>query len=492
MCEAVNLLQETPWRINTRIRELLETAWNRKEPLAGISPSTVPGTLIGQAEANEITIAQQIAIARRMAGEAEEFYFPYQLDWRGRAYSVPQVTHPQADDSGRALIEFSRAKPLGERGAYWLAVHLANLFGMDKCSFGDRVAWVEEHREEILDSARRPLDGARFWVRADKPWRFLAAALEWAECASAGLAFESRLPIAMDGTCNGLQHLSALGRDPEGGRLTNLLPSPKPQDIYQEVADRLIRLVDEARPSNDLARQWWGAIDRALVKRPTMTTPYGITHEGIRQHLATEIKIRRLPGILDPWEAAVYLAPLLRKAIDLVVVKATDIMHWLKDVSRKLAKKNRSVRWVTPAGFPVRNEYFKQRVRRVDTVMCRYLIYVPQGDGKVDSRDQAKGIVANFVHSFDAAHMLLTVRELHVQGIRDYGMVHDSYAVHAPDVDRMNRILRERFIRLYEEFTLEGFAEQIRKANPDVKIPDPSQQGHLDLCEVARSEYFFS
>lgn len=39
----------------------------------------------------------------------------------------------------------------------------------------------------------------------------------------------SKLPIHQDGSCNGLQHYAALGRDESGGRAVNLLPVDKPQ-----------------------------------------------------------------------------------------------------------------------------------------------------------------------------------------------------------------------------------------------------------------------
>ncbi len=88
--------------------------------------------------------------------------------------------------------------------------------------------------------------------------------------------------------------------------------------------------------------------------------------------------------------------------------------------------------------------------------------------------------------------MMLTVRELCEQGLGDFAMVHDSYAVHAADVDLMSRILREQFIRVHEEFTLEGFAEGLRKVATDVEIKAPPAPGILELRDVARSQYFFS
>ena len=56
-------------------------------------------------------------------------------------------------------------------------------------------------------------------------------------------AFLSHLPVHQDGSCNGLQHYSALGRDLDGARSVNVFPSEKPQDVYTEVA----KLVEASR-----------------------------------------------------------------------------------------------------------------------------------------------------------------------------------------------------------------------------------------------------
>uniref|UniRef100_A0A804UJ27 DNA-directed RNA polymerase n=1 Tax=Zea mays TaxID=4577 RepID=A0A804UJ27_MAIZE len=41
-----------------------------------------------------------------------------------------------------------------------------------------------------------------------------------------------------DGSCNGLQHYAALGRDYMGAVAVNLVPGEKPADIYSEIASR--------------------------------------------------------------------------------------------------------------------------------------------------------------------------------------------------------------------------------------------------------------
>lgn len=52
----------------------------------------------------------------------ERIYFPYNLDFRGRAYPVPPHLSNVGSDLCRGMLTFSETKPLGERGFYWLKV----------------------------------------------------------------------------------------------------------------------------------------------------------------------------------------------------------------------------------------------------------------------------------------------------------------------------------------------------------------------------------
>lgn len=59
----------------------------------------------------------------------DEIFFPYNVDFRGRAYPVPPHLSIVGSDLCRALLMFADPKPLGKNGLYWLKVHLANLAG---------------------------------------------------------------------------------------------------------------------------------------------------------------------------------------------------------------------------------------------------------------------------------------------------------------------------------------------------------------------------
>jgi DNA-directed RNA polymerase len=148
--------------------------------------------------------------------------------------------------------------------------------------------------------------------------------------------------------------------------------------------------------------------------------------------------------------------------------------------------------WTTPTGFPVVHEIREPKSVRVMTADRTLVVYQEDETLKIDWRKQADGIVAHLVHSMDAAHMMLTVHRLHAAGVRHFAMVHDSFGVHASDIDFLNRALREEFVRIYSEPILQNFLNEQREAHPDVKLPELPQTGNLDIRQVLSSLYFFA
>lgn len=77
----------------------------------------------------------------------------------------------------------------------------------------------------------------RYRQKADKPWETLAACMELRDALAhpdGPENYPSCLPVHQDGSCNGLQHYAALGRDVEGAKLVNLIEvgDDKPADVY--------------------------------------------------------------------------------------------------------------------------------------------------------------------------------------------------------------------------------------------------------------------
>lgn len=266
--EALNYLQNVPYKVNRRVLEVVSQMRKSNIPCASLPPSeleTVPARphdidtneearAAWRVKAREahgrntaakgkiLSVVKTIAVAKKYENE-DAIYFPKCVDFRGRVYDIPMFLKPQGDDLSKGLLQFGNAKPLGEDGEFWLAVHGANVWGEDKCSLDERVDWVRANESRILAAAKSPFD-ERFWMEADKPFQFLAFCFEWEGAVLNGRDHMSSLPVALDGSCNGLQHLSAMLRDPIGGAAVNLCPAERPQDIYTEVFKNLEAMPD--------------------------------------------------------------------------------------------------------------------------------------------------------------------------------------------------------------------------------------------------------
>lgn len=113
----------------------------------------------------------------------EGFFYPHNVDFRGRAYPMhPHLNH-LGSDLCRGVLEFAEGRLLGKSGLRWLKIHLANLYagGVDKLSYEGRLAFTENHLDDIFDSAYSPLEGRRWWLNAEDPFQCLAVCINLAE-----------------------------------------------------------------------------------------------------------------------------------------------------------------------------------------------------------------------------------------------------------------------------------------------------------------------
>ena len=87
----------------------------------------------------------------------EKFYYPQNIDFRGRLYPIPPHLNHIGADICRGMLLFTEGKKLGKTGVKWLKIHLANKMGMDKSSFDDRIAYVESIMNIVKNCAEDPI-----------------------------------------------------------------------------------------------------------------------------------------------------------------------------------------------------------------------------------------------------------------------------------------------------------------------------------------------
>ena len=571
---ALNAMQDTAFHINTYILGVMEKIQAQGGDFGGIprmkpldTLPELPDTatpeeikahkkkLVGIYKAETarkskaLKFLMTMAVAKKFKDQ-ENIYFPWNIDYRGRCYPIPTTLSPQGDDISKSLLLFTNGTPIKEDDWKWLAIHGANIAGHDKVPFAERQQWVLNHTADIIKSAEDPL-GYTWWYdesKNDYPMEFLAFCNEWKKLQEYKQAhgcyegFVSTLPLAFDGTCSGLQHFSALLRDEIGGHAVNLVPSPKVQDIYSIVADKVNKVLTKDAKSGTgdnykrdkktgevlkdstgkpmmkygtktLAQHWivfnrikfgQDGITRKVCKRSVMTLAYGSKQYGFKENI--------LEDIIKPYvtahpedspfiaitQAAVYMASLIWEAVGDTVVKAVEGMQWLQTVAKLVCKSGEVVTWFTPNGLPVQQNYLKSKSKNVQVRFGggRVRLYVNEATDEVDSRAQANGISPNFIHSMDATHLQRVVAKEKELGNDNFMMIHDSFGTDAAHAGELYRTIRSEFVNLYEGNNyLANFLDNVKHLIPEEEldnVPAIPTFGKLNLKDVLKSDFCFA
>ena len=472
-----------------------------------------------------LAIAYGLDAIRLIAGD-EHFYYVYQTDFRGRLYPCGQI-HPQGTDWQKGLLQFADGVPLGEHGAKWLAVHLANTYGNDKISFDERVKWVQDNEHWILACAENPLDNTQ-WADADEPFCFLAACFEWQGYKQQGNSYESHCAVALDGSCSGIQHYSAMLRDKVGALATNVMcidPTQGKRDIYGEVATATKGIMQTEIADKDngqYASLLLGhkLITRKTVKRAVMTLPYGSKYQSCHAYVSAELipALEKL-GINEQTrlDTARYASKTIWNAIPMVVQAAREGMAYLQKLARLFSEQTNPITWQTPSGFMVQQSYYSVEGKRIElqtggTIILKdnipvwqvgrekgvkiQLVFQSTNSRKIDPTRQVSGIAPNFIHSLDASHLMMSVCAAKRQDISSFALIHDSLGTHAGHTEQFSQIIRDAFYSLYADNDPLGdivlhLVAQIEGVDI-TKLPEPPSKGDLDLKEIKNAVYLFA
>lgn len=544
--DAVNRVQETPWRVNQRVLDVLKQSWELGLKVDGIpardhidiTPCPIPkglkkGSLNteqkeqyskwareatevhrinAQTDSKRLMVVKLISVADKFATE-EEIFFPHTMDFRGRIYAAPLWLQPQGADVAKGLLEFAHGAPVESiESVNWLKINLANLAGQDKIPMAERIQWVDDHAEQIVELSIDPMSQFEFWATADKPFQFLAAAFDMAEFLTNGYGYISRIHIQMDGSCNGLQHLSAWLRDEVGGTSVNLRQTKDtPNDIYQDVANKTIEEMhniiknSNSDADKEQAQKWLDfGINRSLVKRPVMVLPYGGTMSGCTEELFSKIQDKEqiIPEadriFPKAFKSAAWMSKRVWKSINSTVIAAREAMDWLQSYASACNADELPVSWRTPDGFYCYQAYRDTKKQHVETVMgdktIKFMKHVEKPS--INKKKQRDGIAPNVVHSYDATALRLCVNRAAENGITQFAMVHDSFGCPAAQAPELAKYIRETFVEMYQSVDVLGeFQAQADLTLTDeaaAKLKAIPETGTLDLSQVIDSEFFFA
>lgn len=517
--DAANKAQSVPYRVNRKVLAVASTAMHNPKGILGLPPhgkkpqpefpfdtdsfnkeTATPEELELFKEwkgkmkvwytnekkryGKKLGIASKLKIMRDFQ-KYSELYFPTFFDWRGRLY-FRSALNPQGHDTVKGCLDLAVGKRLGARGLFWLKVQVATCCGFDKHDFSIRAKWCDENWHIIQQFLNDPLNITP--PEKDSSFTLLQAgyALQEALDMQNPEDYICHVPCAMDATCSGLQHFSAMFRDEVGGLFTNLIDNGEDQksDIYRSVAAVAAEHASDGEDAPVVLDYWKDkSITRNMAKKPVMTFVYGSTMQSTMESVSQDMDdegYTRLPEY-SLVRLCVPVAKALRHGVEQTVPKSAEGMKYLQTLVRK---SNRPLKWFTPVGIPVLNW---SECAEVKTITLRSMnvcaMIVRTHNGEYDKVGAVNGISPNWTHSLDSAHLCKTINAFDGHIIP----IHDSFATHMCDVDEMHVALRETFVDMYSSDVIELLLTN-NTFNEEVARP---ANGKLELHDVKESRYMF-
>lgn len=461
------------------------------------------------------------------------FYLNVYADWRGRIYTHSFYITYQGSDLSSAILEFWKGETLNETGLHYFYIYGANLFGhINKESFEDRIQWVKNNLSNILNLDKELI------LKAKSPFLFSAFCLEMRKL-NKDRSVEIKMPIFLDATCSGIQHLSGMVRDLELGTQVNLVynqtKNNKVEDIYQFLADPINKAINEyGHKFTEYKALSELYLSRDDLKQPIMTQNYNVSVFGMKEqfynkfkeivigedHVKTKnvIKGKNKDGqeIILNNKDLMMISIIIKKVIFKEFPILKEIYDYFINVVNLMIELNLPVFWLTPSGACITQHYLKTKKQKIKWYYGNHsktniIRIITQ---KTDNRKQQNAIIPNIIHSLDASHLHNLISECNISNVKPIIAVHDCFGTLPNLTEVLLFRLKEEFIYLYLNSNFlkmfhRRLIQNIRDNNYDITkqnqnkyviidenikilIPNPPIRNTLDLKFIQNSKYMFN
>lgn len=455
-----------------------------------------------QLETNILTLAQ-------LFRNVPEFYIPLRIDNRGRIYCIASYLNYQSIELAKALLLFSKGTKVyktDRQSIYFLKIYGANCFGnkLDKCSFKERIEWVEKNEENILNFRNGILID-----QADNKLLFIAWCFEYVHYKNSlnneASYWITHLPIQFDGTCNGYQHLALLMGDNDLlsdlnlGQFDENFP---PKDFYGLVSLNLHKYfktkveelssnpqhkeISKLKAYENLSSM---VIPRSLVKAPIMVKPYNATNYQMAKYIEKEFDLiplnktdnkSRIDDIVDDLSINPYSVPykytykynphmvftreefmLLARSIDIIIYKEypklLGLSDYLKNIADICTNINISIPWLLPTGLKVQQYYIDSEAIRLRPFKYKkntFTLKIANKD-KINKPKQIRALMPNLIHSLDSASLTMLVNIFDSSSTNreylNFYSIHDCFAVNCNEVAILFEALKTVYLSIYSD-----------------------------------------
>jgi DNA-dependent RNA polymerase len=430
------------------------------------------------------------------------FYLNVRADWRGRIYADSFYVNYQGSDLSSALLNFNNGEVLTEVGKYYLYVYGANQHNQNnisKTSFKDRFNWVENNYEKIINLDRELI------LSAEKPFMFTTFCLNIKEIHN-NPNYLVKLPIFLDATCNGIQHLSAILQDLELGVKTNLIidgENDQPRDIYTEVITPINKAINDYGKENpDFNSLYSVELNRKILKQSIMTLTYNVTRFGIKEQLKSKFELLKIDkndeinlsnadyfieddtSMYNNMTGTInseiknnlrksryfYIAPgkngttveltnnqifkiatIISEQIFVLFPSLNNIYKYFIDISKLIIKLGIPLTWITPTGMKITQHYIKTKSTSISIRFAGKTkkITLREWTDILDIRKQTQAIIPNIIHSLDANHLIKIINSAKEDNLSPIISIHDCFGTHPNKMGELEFKIKKEFILLY-------------------------------------------
>lgn len=436
-----------------------------------------------------------------------KIYFPVRLDQRGRLYCSPSYLNYQSNELSKALLLFAEPGIInrgdGTSIAY-LKAYGANCYGdsISKSSVMEKIKWVDNNITNIIN-----YDNGTLLNKAKEKLLFLAFCIEFKRfyefyINTSHMRFETYLPIQLDATCNGFQHMALLSNEQTLFKELNLIPESKgkdvktlehkPSDFYNFLLHKLInyfkskvdsgiffydsdlkRSAKDKKEKSDIDRGSYKRLydfiwNRAHVKKSIMTIPYNSSHKSMKKYLAESL-VRADSNINDQTWYCVSEKDdknlindkdlrLLISSLQFIIKndfeKIKKLSKYLKKVAELLNLLELPITWTLPTGLTIKQSYLQTKTTTITPFTyskVRLNLKVTIKD-KFDKNKQVRALMPNLIHSLDGTSLILLYEQFIgslCKGSIQFFSVHDCFGTTSEKVSLLKTILASIYTDLY-------------------------------------------
>lgn len=262
---------------------------------------------------SKIVLEKNILNIANCYSGVNKIYFPVRLDQRTRIYCETDYFDYQKNDLAKGLISFGEPgiiTKLDTNAIKFFKGFGATMFGdgLDKKSLNYRVKWVDDNSDNILNFRSNDVIN-----KAENKTCFVSFCFEYERFIDFynnkdKTVFYSYLPIQLDASCNGYQHLALLTRETKIFNNLNLGRSTHddiPDDFYRYIIEenmkymlekqKILSSIDiksdtDAKLLESINRLIEVSFDRSLVKKLIMTKSYNASIVTLVDHLANNLE----------------------------------------------------------------------------------------------------------------------------------------------------------------------------------------------------------